>query len=193
MSNSWLMWLYGYLGTGLLIALVFYGISLKDRPSQFVRDMRSALGLGKTLEDYLQDVLVYSIAIVAISVGWPGFLVWAALKRREDRMRELEEDEPEYLCKPEYLVRRVTPVEAEHENIIHDSLGLTSNSPFGHLNVAWGKFLAELGFSDEDEPWYFEIPKGSDIRSSLKSEGPISGYAKVVRGKVLGEFVVEAS
>ncbi len=139
------------------------------------------------------DIWVYSIAIVAISVGWPRFLVWAAMKRRGDRIRELEEVEPECLCKPEHLVRRVTPVEAEHENIIHDSLGLTSNSPFGHLNVAWGKFLAELGFSDEDEPWYFEIPKGSDIRSYLKSEGPISGYAKVVWGKVCGEFIFEGN
>jgi hypothetical protein len=98
---------------------------------------------------------VYSIAMVVICVGWPGFLVWAALKKREDRMRELEVDEPDYLCKPEYLVRKVSLIEAEQENSISDPLGLTPNLPFGHLNAAWGKFL--LG-------WHPRLARGRAAR-----------------------------
>ena len=191
--NDWITWLYAYLGVGLITALTFYGFSLKDRPTKFVKDMRSALGLGKTLKDHLQDILVYSIAMVAICVGWPGFLVWAALKKREDRMRELEVDEPDYLCKPEYLVRKVSLIEAEQENRITDPLGLTPNLPFGHLNAAWGKFLAEFGLEAENELWFFEVPKGSSTGEYDMFDGPISGYAKVVNGKVMGEFVIEAS
>jgi hypothetical protein len=37
--------------------------------------MRSALGYGKSLKEYLQDVLVYSIAIIVLLIGWPGFLI----------------------------------------------------------------------------------------------------------------------
>ena len=45
--NEWVTWLYTYLAVGLMTDLIFYGFSLKDRPTQFVKDMRSALGLGK--------------------------------------------------------------------------------------------------------------------------------------------------
>ena len=191
--NDWITWLCAYLAVGLMTALVFYGFSLKDRPTKFVKDMRSALGLGKTLKDHLQDIFVYSIAMVVICVGWPGFLVWATLKKREDRMRELEVNEPDYLCKPEYLIRKVSLIEAEQENKIHDPLGLTPNLPFGHLNTAWGKFLAEFGLEAENELWFFEVPKGSSTGEYDMFDGPISGYAKVINGKIMGEFVIEGS
>lgn len=189
--NNWNIWLNVYLGIGLITALTFYGFSLKDRPTQFVRDMRSALGLGKTLKDHLQDILVYSIAMIAICVGWPGFLVWAVLKKREDRMHELEADESNYLCKPEFLIRKVSLIEAELENKITDPMGLTPNLPFGHLNIAWGKFIAEFGLEDENQLWLFEVPKGSSTGEYDMFDGPISGYAKVINGKIMGEFVIE--
>ncbi len=191
--HDWITWVYAYLGIGLITALIFYSFSLKDRPSQFVKDMRYALGLGKTLKDHLQDILVYSIAMVVICVGWPGFLVWAAMKKREDRMRELKEEEPTFICKPEFLVRAVSPLEAEKENQVHDPLGLVPTAPFGHLNSAWGKFLAEFGFEDGNELWYFEVPKGKSSGEYDMFDGPIAGYAKIVRGKVCGEFVVEGN
>ena len=77
---GWMTWLYIYLGIGVMIALIFYGLSLKDRPSQFVKDMRAALGYGKTIKDHLQDILVYTLAGLTILIGWPGFLIWAFLK-----------------------------------------------------------------------------------------------------------------
>ena len=100
-------------------------------------------------------------------------------------MRELETDEPDYLCKPEYLVRKVSLIEAEQENRITDPLGLTPNLPFGHLNAAWGKFLAEFGLEAENELWFFEVPKGSSTGEYDMFDGPISGYAKVVNGNLL--------
>jgi hypothetical protein len=108
-------------------------------------------------------------------------------------MRELEEDEPTFICKPEFLVRTVSPHEAEQENQVHDPLGLVPKVPFGHLNRAWGKFLSEFGFEDGNELWYFEVPKGESSGEYDMFDGPISGYAKVVNGKIMGEFVIEAS
>ena len=185
-------WAYLYLGIGVIIALIFYGLSLKDRPSQFVKDMRAALGYGKTLKDHLQDILVYALAGLTIVIGWPGFLVWAAQRKIRDRLEYAKRNEPQLICKPQYLVRKLSLIEAEEENLINDPLRLTPNLPFGHLNDAWTKFLSEFGLEDENELWYFEIPIGSPIGDYLKSTGPTSGYAKVVKGKVVREFVIEA-
>lgn len=185
-------WAYLYLGVGVIIALIFYGLSLKDRPTQFEKDMRAALGYGKTLKDHLQDILVYALAGLTIVIGWPGFLVWAAQRKIRDRLEYAKRNEPQFICKPQYLVRKLSLIEAEQENIINDPLGLTPRLPFGHLNGAWTKFLSEFGFEHENELWYFEIPLGSPIGDYLKSTGSTSGYAKVVKGKVVGEFVIES-
>ena len=192
MRDSLINWAYLYLGIGVIIALIFYGLSLKDRPSQFVKDMRAALGYGKTLKDHLQDILVYTLAGLTIVIAWPGFLVWAGQRKIRDRLEHAKRNEPQFICEPKYLVRKLSLIEAEQENLINDPLGLTPNLPFGHLNDAWTKFLSEFGLEDENELWYFEIPIGSPIGDYLKSTGPTSGYAKIVRGKVVGEFVIEA-
>lgn len=192
MRNSLMDWAYLYLGIGVIIALIFYGFSLKDRPTQFVKDMRAALGYGKTLKDHLQDILVYTLAGLTIVIGWPGFLVWAAQRKIRDRLEYAKRNEPQLICKPQYLVRKLSLIEAEQENLINDPLGLTPRLPFGHLNGAWTKFLSEFGLEDENELWYFEIPTDSPIGDYLKSTGPTSGYAKVVKGKVLSEFVIES-
>ena len=192
-SIDWFFWIYAYLGIGAVTALFFLLTTYKERPSKFVRDMRSALGYGKSLKEYLQDVLVYSIAIIVLLIGWPGFLIWAAIHKRREMIESQKDDEPKFWCKPQYLIRKVDLIEAENENMIQDPMGLTPQVPFGHLNSAWAKFLGEFGFEDETELWYFEIPTGSDLEDYLTSEGPISGYAKVINGKVVGEFVVESS
>ena len=192
-SIGWMTWLYIYLGIGVMITLIFYGLSLKDRPSQFAKDMRSALGYGKTLKDHLQDILVYTLAGLTILIGWPGFLIWAFLKKLEERRERMKEDEPKFMCKPEYLIRKVTLIEAEQANMIDDPLGLVPDVPFGHLSQAWTKFLSAFGLEDENELWFFEVPKGLSTGEYDMFDGPISGYAKVVKGKVMSEFVIEGN
>jgi hypothetical protein len=189
--SNWVLWLYVYLGIGAATTLFFLGLTYKERPSKFVKDMRSALGYGKTLKDHLQDGLVSSIASVVVVIGWPGFLVWAFFQKLRERREHMKDEEPTLICKPEHLIRKVSLIEAEQENMITDPLGLTPQLPFGHLNSAWAKFLGEFGFDVSTELWYFEVPIGSDIHDYLTSDGPISGYAKVVKGKVVGEFVIE--
>jgi hypothetical protein len=189
--SDWVLWLYVYFGVGAATTLFFLGLTYKERPSKFVKDMRSALGYGKTLKDHLQDGLVYSIASIVVVIGWPGLLVWASLKKLRERRERMKEEELTFICKPEHFIRKVSLIEAEQENIITDPLGLTPKLPFGHLNAAWAQFLGEFGFDESAELWYFEVPIGSDIHDYLTSDGPISGYAKVVKGKVVGEFVIE--
>lgn len=189
--NNWTNWLYGYLAIGALTTIFFLLLSYKERPSKFARDMMAALGHSSTIKQYLQDTLVYSIATLTILIGWPGFLIWAAQRKIRDQLEYAKRNESHFICKPKYLVRKLSLIEAEQENLFKDPLGLTPNLPFGHLNGAWTKFLAEFGFDEYNELWYFEIPVGSAIGDYLKSTGPISGYAKVVRGKIISELVIE--
>ncbi len=188
---DWISWLYVYLSIGATTILFFLGQTYKERPSKFIKDMHSALGYGKTLKDHIQDVLVYSIASIIVVIGWPGFLVWASFKKMRERREQMKDEEPTFICKPEYLIRKVSLIEAEQENMINDPLGLTPQLPFGHLNAAWAQFLGEFGFDESAQLWYFEVPTGSDIHEYLTSDGPISGYVKVLKGKVVGEFVIE--
>jgi hypothetical protein len=192
-SIDWAFWLYIYLALGLVTTLSFLGLTFKERPSKFVKDMRSALGYGKTLKDYLQDLLVYSIASLVVVIGWPGFLIWAFLKKLRERREHMRDEEPTFICKPKYLIRKVSLIEAEQENMITDPLGLTPQLPFGHLNSAWAQFLGEFGFDESAELWYFEVPKGQSSSEHDMLEGPIAGYAKIVKGRVVGEFVIEGN
>lgn len=190
--NDWQSWLYGYLAIGTLTAIFFLLLSYKERPSKFARDVMAALGHGNTIKQYLQDTLVYSIATLTIVIGWPGFLIWAANKKLESLREAKREDEPKFMCKSQHLVRKVDPIQAEEENMIHDPLGMAPKLPFGHLNGAWTNFLSDYGFEEGTELWYFEIPPETEVRRYLKSSAVISGYAKVVKGKILDEIVVEA-
>lgn len=191
MRDSLIGWVYLYLGIGSITGLVFYALSLKDRPSQFVKDMRNALGYGKTLKDHILDILVYTIAGLTIFIGWPGFLIWAAQREFRNRLENSKRNAPQFVCKPKYLIRKLSLIEAEQENLIDDPLGLSPKLPFGHLNRAWTKFLSEFGFDEDSELWYFEVPTGSPINNYVKSTGPMSGYAKVDRNKIISEIVVE--
>lgn len=190
--NDWQGLLYGYLAIGTLTAIFFLLLSYKERPSKFARDVMAALGHGKTIKQYLQDTLVYSIATLTIVIGWPGFLIWAGNKKLESLREAKREDEPQFMCKPQHLVRKVDPIHAEEENMIHDPLGMTPKLPFGHLNGAWTNFLADFGFEEENELWYFEIPPGTKTNRYLTSKTLVSGYAKVVNEKICSEFVIES-
>lgn len=177
---------------GVVTATVFLLFSYKERPSKFARDVMAALGHGKTIKQYLQDILVYSIATLTILVGWPGFLIWAINKKLESMREAKREDEPQFRCKPQHLIRKVDPIQAEEENMINDPLGMTPKLPFGHFNAAWTNFLADFGFEDENELWYFEIPPSTKTNQYLTSTTLVSGYAKVVNGKIMNEFLIES-
>ncbi len=191
--NDWMNWLYGYLVIGALTVIFFLLLSYKERPSKFARDVMAALGHGSAIKQNIQDTLMYSIATLTIVISWPGFLIWAAKKKLESMREVKRKDEPRFTCKPEHLVRKVDPIQAEEENMIHDPLGMTPKLPFGHLNAAWTNFLANFGFEDENELWYFEIPPGTKTNQYLTSTNLVSGYAKVVKGKIVNEILVESN
>jgi len=193
-THNGLHWLYLYLILGVVIALIFLLSSLRDRPSRSAAAMIAAVSNKSLRRIDLEDLFIYSIAIIGVTLAWPIFLVWAAIQKIQEKrtMDQVDDDEDGFCCEPQFLVKKVTPLEAEKANMINDPLGMTPNLPFGHFNQAWSKFLADFGFDQDSELWYFEIPKGSKTKKYFSpTEGKISGYAKVVNGKVLNEFLLE--
>lgn len=146
----------------------------------------------KSVTDHLLESLAYAIAAVSLTLGWPAFLVWSVLKARKDKTRALEEDRPEFDCTPDYLVAKVDPVDAEITSYVIDPLNKVPPLPFGHLNTAWGNFLAEM-LDPADELWSFYIPKGEPCGPySFPSSSEIRGFTRVRNGKILGELITES-
>lgn len=195
MGIDWYWYLALYASPGLIYVISQLLKEYRNRPSGFVKGMLAAIGQAKkkSVTDHLVESLAYAIAAVSLTLGWPAFLVWSVSKARKDKARELEEDEPEFDCTPQYLVAKVDPVDAELTSYVIDPLNKVPPLPFGHLNTAWGNFLAEM-LDPADELWSFYIPKGESCGPyGFPSSGEIRGFAKVRDGKVLGEFITESN
>lgn len=192
LNLTWFEWLGIYALPGLSYSTHHVYQDYRSRPSQFAKDLLRALGKEKSFKDRILNIFVYAIAIAAMALLWPAFLVWSVLKARKDKAHELEEDEPEFDCTPQYLVAKVDPVDAELTSYVIDPLNKVPPLPFGHLNTAWGNFLAEM-LDPADELWSFYIPKGEPCGPhGFSSSGEIRGFAKVRNGKILGEFITES-
>ena len=163
----------------------------RERNSKFVTDMLLAINKKTSTQKHLEDTLVYGIASICILVAWPAFIVWWLLQKRYKPDAIVDEYENDFICNMVNLVSQVTPIEAEVFNRVHDPLGKVPNLPFGHLNKAWGRLLAEMT-EPADQLWTFFIPQGSDIGIYRSVSGDMRGYAIVRKGKIVGELVVES-
>jgi hypothetical protein len=189
---AWWVWLIGYALPGLIYVADSLLNEYRDRPSQFARDLLAAIGRKRTLRNVLEDVLIYTVASVSILVAWPAFAVWAFFEKRKDAALEIENNKPDFQCTLKYLISRVDPRDAEVVSYVIDPLGHVPSLPFGHLNKAWGLFLAEM-MDPTDEMWSFYIPKGSKCgRHDFPASSDIRGFAHVRFGEILGEFITES-
>lgn len=193
MGIAWYWWLCAYTSPGLAYATYHLFKEYFNRPSDFVKGMLEAIGQAKkkSVLDHLLEVFAYSVATLCMALGWPAFLIWSRIKAKEDAARAIERDRPQFICMPKYLVAKVDPEGAEKSSYVNDPLGTVPALPFGHLNQAWGNFLADM-LDPEDELWSFHIPKGNKCGMfGMDSSGDISGYAKVRHGQILREFITE--
>ena len=186
-----LQWFGIYTLPGL--AYVTYNIIklYRERNSQFVNDMLLAIHNKTSTQKRIEDSIAYGAAFICILVAWPAFIVWWLLQKRDEPDAIDDEDENDFTCNIGNLVSEITPIEAEVFNQVHDPLGKAPNLPFGHLNKAWGRLLAEMT-EPADQLWSFFIPKDSDIGLYRSVSGDVRGYAIVRKGKIVGELVVES-
>jgi len=187
---------YVLLGIYTLPGLSYSGLHLykqyRERPSDFAQELLKVIGKEKTLVDKVLNVLVYAIAVICILLGWPLFFMWAFYQSKKDAAFEIEQNKPNFNCAPEHLISKIDPHDAEIANYVIDPLGTVPPLPFGHLNKAWGNFLANL-LDEEDELWSFHIPKGGKCgKYRFAASSDIQGFAKVRHGEILGEFITES-
>jgi len=193
MGIAWYWWACLYASPGLAYALYHLIKEYFNRPSDFVKGMLEAIGQAKkkNVLDHLLEMFAYSVATTCIAVGWPAFFIWSRVKAKKDDAREIERNKPQFICMPQYLVAKVSPIDAELSSYVNDPLRTVPTLPFGHLNQAWGNFLSNM-MEPEDELWSFHIPKGKKCGMfGMDSSGEITGYAQVRNGQILGEFITE--
>lgn len=189
---TWIQWLCIYSAPGLLYATFHLVKEYRNRPSQFARDILRAFHQEKSLIDRMLNILVYLIALLSIGLAWPLFSIWAIFQSKKEAAREIERSRPDFNCAPKFLIAKVDPLDAEIASYVVDPLGATPPLPFGHLNIAWGNFLADT-LDPTDELWSFYIPKGSECgKHSFAATSDISGFAKVRGGEIMGEFITES-
>ena len=189
---TWLDYLYIYLIPGVGIAIFFVVNILKDRPSASARDLLKAVGRKTNLADQIKELAVYSLALFCVLIGWPAFVVWLILDKKKEATLQKWENRPDFACAPDYLVAKVDPIDAEITSYIIDPLGHIPAIPFGHLNKAWGIFLAEM-IDEKDELWSFHIPKGSKSgKYQMPCTSEIRGFSHVRSGEIIGEFITES-
>lgn len=186
-----LQWFVIYTLPGL--AYVIYNMIklYRERNSQFVNDMLLAIHNKTSTQKRIEDSIAYGAAFICILVAWPAFIVWWLLQKLDEPDAINDENENDFTCNMGNLVSEITPIEAEVFNQVHDPLGKAPNLPFGHLNKAWGRVLAEMT-EPADQLWSFFIPKDSDIGLYRSVSGDVRGYAIVRKGKIVGELVVES-
>lgn len=189
--DSWLDYLLVYLIPGLCMGIFFISKMFLNRPSEFGRNITKLLGKELSLKEQLQEIGLFILGFVCVVVGWPGFLIWYFKDKRDEVNRQEWQALPDFECAPQYLVKQVNPIDAEIASYVIDPLGKVPSLPFGHLNKGWVNFLADMT-DDADEMWSFYIPQGSKTgKYQFECSSDIRGYARVSKGKILGEFIIE--
>jgi hypothetical protein len=179
-----------YFSAGPII-LIYFGIKswneYRER-SDFIKSMQEMMGSKPTLKDQIKTYAMYFLAGIIILVAWPVFVAWLSYDKYKDYRDMLERRKPKFFCTNEYLIRKISPLEAEKDSLVIDPLGMAPSIPFGHLNAAWCEFLAKIEASDE--VWLYEIPKGSMTGKDYnRASNLMRGYAHIRRKKIIGEFV----
>jgi hypothetical protein len=192
LAFTWWQWLFIYAILGLLLSTYHLIQTYKNRHSEFARNILKTIHGKKTFADRLVDGFAYTFAAVLMLIGWPVAILWNWHQSREEAKREIESNKPDFNCSSEYLIAKVDPHDAELASYVTDPLFKVPAIPFGHLNQAWGNFLADM-LDEGDELWSFHIQKGSQCgKHRFPASGEIRGYAKVRRGEILGEFITES-
>lgn len=175
------LYLYIYLGVGVACSGYFVIKAFIEylNLSSYRKKFQTPQTFENQLLAVLQSTLVYSVASLICTVAWPVILIWGGIEKMQERQIKARNRGPHFHCKKEYLIRKVTPEEAELDSYIYDPLGMAPKVAFGHLNLAWCNFLAEL--EEGDEVWLFEVPKGTTT--------PTKGYALLRQKKIIAEFI----
>ncbi|QWE02058.1 hypothetical protein [Polynucleobacter sp. JS-JIR-II-b4] len=189
--ESWSHYLLIYIVPGVLMAAYFLINAWKERPGEFAKGLMKAVGKEVSFVDQLKEFLVYCFATACVLLGWPGFVIYYLIHKKDEAANQAWQKLPDFYCSPKYLISQVNPIDVEIASYVIDPLSAVPALPFGHLNHGWLRFLADATDGD-DEVWSFYIPKGSRTgKYQSQCSSDIRGYAKVRNKKILSEFIIE--
>ena len=183
--------LYTIPGVAIFLYLLIQK-AFKKKHSDFALNITALSGKNTGLIDHLLDLGMCIFVMTCIFIGWPGLIIWYFNGKQNDAKRKIRQVLPDFECTPQYLVTQVPKNEAESLNCVFDPLGKVPTLPFGHLNRGWETFLLKK-YDEYEELWLFHTPKGSKTgKYQFACTSDMRGYAKVLNGKILSEFIAEA-
>ena len=151
---------YYYLTVGVVVMLViFVSHRLTRKPGAGLKDdLMDALypERKRFWYQFLVNRLIPLMAAILMTVVWPIALYMKAQELISDKSPEaLEKDtkEKEFAVKSEDLLRQMSVAEIEQFEKVYDPMGAVPNVAFGHLNLAWLKFLNSI--QSQDAIWSF--------------------------------------
>ena len=154
-----MIFLYGYLGIGLVVLAVGYGEHrlTREKESDFVRDALAALDpeRNKLSNRILRNFVAPVMAGVLMVAVWP-VAVYIKIQELRNKNQPAAPDldaEREFAVRREHLGERLQVAEIERREMVHDPLGAVPELPFGHLNPAWRAFRE--GVADGSALWSF--------------------------------------
>jgi hypothetical protein len=187
-----LIYLYGYLviGVASLIVILITHLASRQRESEFVRGMKDAFHPERKTWRYriLNDFVVIPLAALAVVIVWPiafymkGKDIWG---EKETPLTDFKEAKKEFAVAQADLVETLSMQEIESRESISDPMGGVPEAPFGHLNVAWLKFKAQL------EPTDYLSSFSARWENSWGEEDILTGYVIVCGSHLGAHFLTE--
>ena len=198
MSTDLKFWVITYLAAGLvflLVARLLVKIFYKDKRSEFVKEMMSAIENDKSPAEkrrkFFKNIAIGGLAIAVWPLTFTILLNGLRDSRKNDR--DLNE-EPQFMCKSKDLLEIVNALEVEANSKILDPMGRVPDLPFGHLNKGWRRLRRKV--RPGDVMWSF---KTSGYAPSRDGRGPhyhgshnvVSGFAIVRNKQIVAEFLTQ--
>ena len=196
-------WVTVYLLIGLVcgLSLSAHRFVMEHRPKDF--DWQTEIASWARFASFTnwdrKAVIQEVKGILGFMIVWPllpPVILWDLSRPYYEREMFRFQNNPadQFMCQRFHLTKRVTPEQAEADNLHIDPLGRVPSDPFGHLHPGWLAFLskktAKLNLWEFEIPEdRYEVPKWFDRKKLVGFS--VKGYA-LVRGKsVRAEFFTE--
>ena len=196
-------WVTVYLFIGLVcgLSLSAHRFVMEHRPKDF--DWQTEIASWARFASFTnwdrKAVIQEVKGILGFMIVWPllpPVILWDLSRPYYEREMFRFQNNPadQFMCQRFHLTKRVTPEQAEADNLHIDPLGRVPSDPFGHLHPGWLAFLskktAKLNLWEFEIPEdRYEVPKWFDRKKLVGFS--VKGYA-LVRGKsVRAEFFTE--
>lgn len=152
-----MIYLYWYLGIGVVVLAVVYGAHhlTKEKESDSLRELLESVNPDRKKLSYriLNNFVAPVLAAILVAAVWPVAVYMKVKEMLLKRESYVSPDEREFAVERDHLLERLTEQEIERREVVADPLKAAPELPFGHLNAAWLEFLK--GRAEGTELWSF--------------------------------------